>query len=221
MKLILITLLLTLNAGTALAENPRVEIQTNLGNMIVELYPDKAPKTVENFLNYVKSGFYEGTVFHRVVKNFMVQGGAFNKTMEWRRPPSDPIFNEAKNGLPNEPGTLAMARDRDPNSATSQFYINLESNKHLNYHRDDPGYYGHCVFGKIVKGLDIMKLMAERPTGAAGPFSADVPLEPIVIEKVALLEEEIAPPPVKSKPKTKGKSHDKTKDEPRRNLAGS
>ena len=223
MKHFLMNLLLALSAGSALAGNPHVEIQTNLGNIIVELYPDKAPKTVENFLDYVKSGFYEGTIFHRVVKNFMVQGGAFNKTMDWRQPPADPIFNEAKNGLPNEPGTLAMARDRDPNSATSQFYINLESNKHLNYHRDDPGYYGHCVFGKIVKGMDIMKLIAERPTGAAGPFSADVPLEPIVIEKVALLEEEIAPPPVKSKSKskTKGKSHGKTKNESRRHLAGS
>lgn len=216
----LLTLLLALGAGTALASNPRVEMQTNLGNIVVELYPDKAPKTVENFLDHVKSGFYEGTVFHRVIKNFMVQGGAFDKDMGWRRPPADPIFNEAKNGLTNEPGTLAMARDRDPNSATSQFYFNLESNKHLNHHRDDPAYYGHCVFGKIVKGMDIMKLIAERPTGPAGPFSADVPLEPIVIEKVAILEEKIAPRPIKSKPKSKGKSHGKTKDESRRDLAG-
>ena len=129
--------------------------------------------------------------------------------------------NEAKHGLPNEPGTLAMAHDRDPNSATSQFFINLESNKHLNYHRDDPGYYGHCVFGKIVKGMDIMQLIAARPTGAAGRFSADVPLEPIVIEKMAILDEKPIPTPVKSKSKHKGKSNGKTKDESREHLAGS
>ena len=223
MKRFLISLLFALSASSALAANPRVELQTNLGSFIVELYPDKAPKTVENFLNYAKSGFYEGTVFHRVVKNFMVQGGGFTKTLDWRTPPSAPILNEAKNGLPNEPGTLAMARDRDPNSATSQFFINLESNKHLNHHRDDPGYYGHCVFGKIVQGMDVMKLIAERPTGAGGPFSADVPLEPIVIEKIAILPEEIEPTPAKSKSKSKpkGKTHGKTENQPRRNLAGS
>lgn len=222
MKIALMTiLLLALGAGNAFAANPRVEMQTNVGNIVVELFPDKAPKTVENFINYVKSGFYEGTIFHRVIDGFMVQGGAFSKTMEWRRPPSDPIFNEAKNGLTNEPGTIAMAHDRDPNSATTQFYFNLESNKHLNYYRDDPGYYGHCVFGKVIKGRDIIQLIAERPTGAAGPFIANVPLDPVVIEKVAILDEEIAPPPAKSKLKTKGKSHGKTKDESRRHLAGS
>lgn len=218
MKLILFTLLFALSVQSVFAGNPVVEIQTNAGNIIVELYPDRAPKTVENFLNYVKSGFYEGTVFHRVINKFMVQGGGFTKTLDWRTPPAAPIFNEAKNGLPNEPGTLAMARDRDPNSATTQFFINMESNKHLNYHRDDPGYYGNCVFGKIVKGMDVMKLIAARPTGAGGPFSADVPLEPIVIEKTAILEEEIEPTPVKSK--RKGKSNGKTKDQPRRHLAG-
>jgi len=222
MKLLISTLLLTLFAMNAHAGNPRVEMQTNVGNVIVELYPDRAPKTVANFLSYVKSGFYEGTIFHRVVKNFMVQGGAFDKALDWHQPSSPPILNEAKNGLDNEPGTLSMAHDRDPNSATTQFFINLESNKHLNYHRDHPDYYGHCVFGKIVKGMDVMRQIAERPTGAAGPFAADVPLEPIVIEKVALLEEEIEPQPVKSKSKSKrkGKSNGKTKDQPRRHLAG-
>lgn len=218
MKLFLFTLLFALVGNPAFAGNPRVEMQTNAGNIIVELFPDKAPNTVKNFLNYVNNGFYEGTIFHRVIKNFMVQGGGFNKALDWRKP-LDPIFNEAKNGLPNEPGTLAMAHDRDPNSATSQFFINLESNKHLNYYRDDPGYYGNCVFGKIVQGMDVMKQIAERPTGAGGPFSADVPLEAIVIEKVVVLEE-TAPHPAKSKSKTKGKSNGKTKNEPRRHLAG-
>lgn len=223
MKQIIAAFILIFATGTAFAGNPRVEMKTNLGNVIVELYPDRAPKTVENFLNNVKSGFYEGTIFHRVVKNFMVQGGAFDKALDWRQPVTDPIPNEAKDGLTNEPGTLAMARDRDPNSATTQFYINLESNKHLNHHRDHPDYYGHCVFGKIVQGMDIMQQIAERPTGAGGPFKSDVPLEPIVIEKVAVMEEEIEPQPVKqakSKSKTKGKPNGKTQDEPRRHLAG-
>lgn len=220
MKLFISSILLALAASTAFAANPRVEMQTNVGNIIVELYPDKAPKTVENFLSYVKSGFYEGTVFHRVIKNFMIQGGAFDKALHWHKPLADPIPNEAKNGLTNEPGTLAMAHDRDPNSATTQFFINLESNKHLNHYRDDPGYYGSCVFGKVVEGMDVMKKIAEIPTGAEGPFAADVPLEPIVIEKVAILEEPIEPPLVKSKSNRKGKSNGKTKNQPRRHLAG-
>ena len=199
-----------------------IKLKTNHGEILLDLDAEKAPLTVENFLQYVKDGFFTNTLFHRVIDGFMIQGGGMNLDMS-QKTTRAPVKNEADNGLKNDMYTVAMARDRDPNSATSQFYINLESNKHLNYHRDDPGYYGHCVFGKIVKGLDIMKLMAERPTGAAGPFSADVPLEPIVIEKVALLEEEIAPPPVKSKSKskTKGKSHGKTKNESRRHLAGS
>jgi len=223
MKQLISLILLTLVANTAFAGNPRVEMQTNVGNIIVELYPDKAPKTVENFLSYVKSGFYEGTVFHRVIKNFMVQGGAFDQALHWHKPLADPIPNEAKNGLTNEPGTLAMVHDRDPNSATTQFFINLESNKHLNHYSDDPGYYGSCVFGKIVEGMDVMKKIAEIPTGANGPFATDVPLDPIVIEKVAIIEDDSTSPPVKSKSKRKGKgkSNGKTKDEPRRHLAGS
>ncbi len=220
MKLLISLFLLALTVSTAYAGNPRVQMQTNVGNIVVELYPDRAPKTVANFLNYVKSGFYEGTVFHRVIKNFMVQGGAFDKALKWHQPAAEPIFNEAKNGLPNEPGTLAMAHDRDPNSATTQFFINLESNKHLNHHRDDPGYYGHCVFGKIVEGMDVMKQIAERPTGASGPFKANVPLEPIVIEKIALLEEGSEPISNQSKPIAKGTSNGKTQDESRRHLAG-
>ena len=195
-----------------------VEMQTNQGNIVVELYPEKAPKTVENFLHYVKNGFYEGTIFHRVVKDFTVQGGAFDKALNWRKG-DDPIQCEAKNGLTNEVGTIAMARSRDVNSATSQFFFNLESNKHLNHHRDHPDYYGHAVFGKIVKGLEVVQKIASTPTSAGGPFAADVPVEPIVIEKVALLpEEEIETPPTKVK--SKGKSNGKNKNKLRRVVAG-
>ena len=218
MKLLITTFMLGLTIGAAHAANPMVEIQTSQGNIVVELYPKKAPKTVENFLHYVNTGFYEGTVFHRVIKDFVVQGGAFDKSLDWRQPDEPPIPNEAKNGLTNEPGTIAMAHDRDPNSATSQFFFNLESNKHLNHYRDDPGYYGQCVFGKIVKGMDVAKKIADFQTGAGGPFKADVPTEAVVIEKVALLPAAAEPQPKKSK--MKGKSNGKTKNEPRRNLAG-
>lgn len=218
MKLLTTALMmLTLATGVAQADQPRVEMQTSQGVIVVELYPEKAPKTVENFLHYVKSGFYEGTVFHRVVKDFMVQGGAFDKTLTWRKA-DDPIQCEAKNGLTNEVGTIAMARSRDPNSATSQFFFNLESNKHLNHHRDHPDYYGHAVFGKIVQGMDVVQKIAAAQTGAGGPFASDVPVEPIVIEKVALLPEEPEPSPPKVK--SKGKTNGKSKNQPRRVLAG-
>jgi len=217
MKLLMTAFTLFIAAGVAQAGHPKVEMQTNQGNIVVELYPEKAPKTVANFLHYVKSGFYEGTVFHRVVKDFTVQGGAFDKDLNWRKG-DDPIQCEAKNGLTNEVGTIAMARSRDLNSATSQFFFNLESNKHLNHHRDDPDYYGHAVFGKIVKGMDVVRKIADTQTGSGGPFSADVPVEPIVIEKVALLPGELESPTTKVK--SKGKSNGKNKNQPRRVLAG-
>lgn len=219
MKLLITALTISLAAGIAHAGHPMVEMQTNQGNVVIELYPDKAPKTVENFLHYVKNGFYEGTIFHRVVKDFMVQGGAFDKALKWRKG-DDPIQCEAKNGLTNEVGTIAMARARDPDSATSQFFFNLESNKHLNFYRDHPDYYGHAVFGKIVKGLDVMQKIAEAQTGAGGPFASDVPVEPIVIEKVAILPDAPDTPVIAEKVKSKGRLNDKTKDQPRRTLAG-
>ena len=217
MKLLITALTLALATGVAQAGNPMVEMQTNQGNIVVELYPEKAPKTVKNFLHYVKNGFYDGTIFHRVVKDFTVQGGAFDKALNWRKG-DDPIQCEAKNGLTNEVGTIAMARSRDVNSATSQFFFNLESNKHLNHHRDHPDYYGHAVFGKIVKGIEVVQKIAATQTGAGGPFAADVPVEPIVIEKVALLPEELDVPPTKVK--SKGKSNGKNKNKPRRDVAG-
>jgi peptidyl-prolyl cis-trans isomerase A (cyclophilin A)/peptidyl-prolyl cis-trans isomerase B (cyclophilin B) len=165
----------------------KVLIKTNLGDMTVELYPDKAPKTVENFLAYVNSGFYDGTIFHRVIDNFMIQGGGF--TRDLRQKPTRPaIANEAKNGLSNLRGTLAMARTADPASATAQFFINVVDNPRLDYTSDANGAtWGYCVFGKVTSGADIIDKIKAVPTGAQGPFKSDVPTPPVVIEKISVI----------------------------------
>jgi peptidyl-prolyl cis-trans isomerase A (cyclophilin A)/peptidyl-prolyl cis-trans isomerase B (cyclophilin B) len=171
-------------AAPATAAAPRVLVKTNLGDMTIELYPDKAPKSVENFLAYVKSGFYDGTLFHRVIDNFMVQGGGFTKDLR-QKPTRAAIPIESKNGLSNLRGTVAMARTADPNSATAQFFINVVDNPRLDYASDaSPGY---TVFGKVVSGLEVVDKMKAVPTGPQGPFRSDVPTTPIVIEKVTVL----------------------------------
>jgi len=163
---------------------PRVLLKTSLGDITLELYPDKAPKSVDNFLTYVKSGFYDGTVFHRVIPEFMIQGGDFTRDLHMK-PTRAAIVNESKNGLSNLRGTLAMARTGDPNSATAQFFINVVDNPRLDYSSDaSPGY---CVFGKVVAGLDTVDKIKAVPTGAQGPFRSDVPTTPVVIEKATLL----------------------------------
>lgn len=177
-------LALLLLCGPALAANPQVVFETNRGNFVVELYPDKAPKTVANFMQYVNTGFYQNTIFHRVINRFMIQGGGFNSAMV-EKDTKAPIVNEAGNGLLNEPGTLAMARTSDPNSATSQFFINLEHNQFLNYQGPEPDLVGYCVFGRVLKGMDVVREIASTPTGFAGPHS-DVPKSPIVIQQIKL-----------------------------------
>jgi peptidyl-prolyl cis-trans isomerase A (cyclophilin A)/peptidyl-prolyl cis-trans isomerase B (cyclophilin B) len=168
----------------ATAAAPRVLVKTSLGDMTIEVYPDKAPKSVENFLAYVKSGFYDGTLFHRVIDNFMVQGGGFTKDLR-QKPTRAAIPIESKNGLSNLRGTVAMARTADPNSATAQFFINVVDNPRLDYASDaSPGY---TVFGKVVSGLEVVDKMKAVPTGPQGPFRSDVPTTPIVIEKVTVL----------------------------------
>lgn len=186
-RLILTIIGLFLYTG-AFAANPQVKMRTNLGEIVFELYPDKAPKTVANFLQYVNSNHYNGTVFHRSIDKFIVQGGGFTQDLQYK-PTLAPIPNEADNGLRNERGTLAMARTYDPDSATSQFFINLDDNKFLNFHRPLPDYYGYCVFGKVIKGMDVAKKIGTLPTGAVGPLSADVPLEPVIIEEMAMASE--------------------------------
>lgn len=165
---------------------PMVRMKTSKGVIEVELYPDKAPKTVENFLRYVREGFYDGTIFHRVVPNFVIQGGGFDAEMR-RKPTHAPIPNEADNGLKNERGTLAMARTGDPHSATSQFFINTRTNSFLDHRDKTPRGWGYAVFGRVVKGMDVVDQIAKVKTGRRAGM-ADVPVEPVVIEKVEVIE---------------------------------
>lgn len=171
------------------AANPQVEMKTSQGSLLIELYPDKAPKTVANFLQYAKDGFYKGTIFHRVIDGFMIQGGGFAVGMK-EKATRAPIGNEAKNGLKNEPGTLAMARTGDPHSATAQFFINLENNAPLNYPGSDG--WGYAVFGKVIKGFGVVQKIGKTRTGYSGGYQ-DVPAVPIVIESVTLLVADTKP----------------------------
>jgi peptidyl-prolyl cis-trans isomerase A (cyclophilin A) len=181
-RLLLLALAL-LSSISALAANPQLEVKTSMGTITVELYEDKAPKSVENFLRYAQDDFFNGTVFHRVIPGFMIQGGGFTPDLK-QKDTRAPIQNEARNGLKNQTGTLAMARTSDPHSATAQFFINLKDNSFL----DNPGRdgWGYTVFGKVVQGFDIVQKIATVPTGNAGPHQ-NVPNTPVVIESVKLL----------------------------------
>ncbi len=175
----------------ALAANPQVEFDTTAGKIRVELFPDAAPKTVANFLDYVKAKHYDGTQFHRVIAGFMIQGGGFTPDFK-QKPTKAPIAIESeassKAGLANVPGTLAMARTGDPNSATAQFFINVADNKFLNFRSADPQGYGYTVFGKVVEGMDVVDKIAKAPTGAGGPFPKDVPTEQVIINKAVVID---------------------------------
>jgi cyclophilin family peptidyl-prolyl cis-trans isomerase len=161
------------------AANPIVEFETNQGNFKIELYPEKAPKTVSNFLYYVDNGFYKETIFHRVISNFMIQGGGFTREMVEKKT-QPPIVNESNNGLVNNAGTVSMARTNDPNSATAQFFINLIDNNFLNYTSPEPSSVGYCVFGKIIEGMNVVHKIGQLPTGNSRGFS-DVPIRPVII----------------------------------------
>jgi peptidyl-prolyl cis-trans isomerase A (cyclophilin A)/peptidyl-prolyl cis-trans isomerase B (cyclophilin B) len=169
-----------------LAADSQVDIKTSDGTIRRELYPEKAPKTVENFLKYAKEGHYNGTVFHRVIDGFMIQGGGFDKSYN-QKPTREPVQNEAKNGLRNELGTVAMARTPAPHSATAQFFINVNNNEFLNAERAQDG-WGYAVFGKVVSGMDVVTKIAKTPTGSGGPFRSDVPKQPVVIESVTVVD---------------------------------
>ena len=168
----------------------RVEFQTTQGNFIVELYPEKAPKTVANFLQYVKDGFYENTIFHRVINRFMIQGGGFERDLT-EKSTRAPIPNESSNGLLNEVGTIAMARTMDPDSATAQFFINTNDNQFLNFTSPDPEQIGYCVFGKVLSGMEVIQKIGVSATGNIGRNS-DVPIKPITIKSVKLLPEVVS-----------------------------
>ncbi|MDB5869855.1 MAG: peptidyl-prolyl cis-trans isomerase, cyclophilin type [Polaromonas sp.] len=183
---------LSLSAGLALAAEPaapKVKFATSEGDFVVEVYPDKAPKTVENFLQYVKDKHYDGTIFHRVISNFMVQGGGYDATYTEKKTRA-PVAHEgrealAKGGPKNTVGTLAMARTNDPDSASSQFFINVKDNDFLNPSAQAPGY---TVFGKVTSGMDVVNKIKSVPTGSGGPFPSDVPQTPVVIKSATLVK---------------------------------
>ena len=188
--LFVFSLVLGLVAVPAIAANPQVELETTAGTIKLELFPDAAPKTVENFLTYVKAGHYSGTQFHRVIKGFMIQAGGYDAEFR-QRPTRPPVAIEAeqsvKAGLSNKPGTVAMARTGDPNSATSQFFINVGDNKRLDFRSADPQGYGYTVFGKVVGGMDVVDKIAKGATGPGGPFPTDVPAERVLIKSARVV----------------------------------
>lgn len=163
---------------------PVVLMSTSMGDIKIELYDKEAPETVKNFLSYVNDKFYDGTIFHRVIPGFMIQGGGFTATME-QKPTKPPIKNEAGNGLKNTTGTIAMARTSVPDSATSQFFINVKDNDFLNRDKAQDG-VGYAVFGKVIEGMDVVRKIEQVPTGRRG-MHADVPLEPVVIKSVTVI----------------------------------
>ncbi len=186
LKLIVTALLLW--SAYAYAANPVVELRTNVGAIRVELYADKAPKSSANFLQYVTDGAYNGTQFHRVIAGFMIQGGGLDRDFrEIKSRP--PIENEAANGLKNDIGTIAMARTSDPQSATSQFFINVADNAALNFREPSRAGYGYAVFGKVTQGMDVVMRISRMATGAGGPFARDVPQQPVIIESATILSD--------------------------------
>jgi cyclophilin family peptidyl-prolyl cis-trans isomerase len=172
----------------ACAQTQRVEIKTSMGSFTLELYPDKAPKTVANFLQYARSGFYDGTIFHRVIDGFMIQGGGFEPGMR-QKTARAPIPNEAgialKAGLRNEMGTIAMARTPNPHSATAQFFINVKNNGFLDFREESPQGYGYAVFGRVVEGMNTVMRIAKTPTESSGPYE-NVPKTVVRIESVTV-----------------------------------
>ena len=168
------------------AEITTVKMQTSKGTITIELNGEKAPNTVANFLTYVREGYYDGTIFHRVISNFMIQGGGFTADME-QKSTHNPIQNEANNGLGNEIGTIAMARTNDPHSATAQFFINVKDNDFLNFSSETQQGWGYAVFGKVTEGMDVVNAIKDVATTTKGPHQ-DVPSETITIEKVTIVE---------------------------------
>lgn len=177
--------LILMSANTGAQNTPQVRLTTNLGVIEIELYPDKAPATVKNFLDYVDAGFYNGTIFHRVIKGFMIQGGGFEPGMK-QKSARAPIKNEADNGLKNLTGTVAMARTPDPHSASAQFFINAADNAFLDHRDKSSQGWGYCVFGKVTKGIDVVQKIEAVPTGRSAGHG-DVPKKDVRIEKAERL----------------------------------
>jgi len=184
--LLLVGLFLAGSAVAAEAKNPTLVVETSLGTVKIELFQKEAPISVKNFLDYAKSGFYDGTIFHRVIPGFMIQGGGFTADLTMK-PTKAEIKNEAANGLKNERGTLAMARTNVVDSASSQFFINVANNEFLNHQPGGPAVYGYAVFGKVTSGMDVVDKIATTKTGIQKGFS-DVPVTPVVIKSVKLVK---------------------------------
>ncbi len=163
--------------------DPTVEVTTNHGSFVIALDPAKAPVSVENFLRYVDAKHYDGTVFHRVIPTFMIQGGGFDQQLE-KKPVQAPIQNEAANGLKNTRGTVAMARTGDPHSATAQFFVNVTDNAFLDHQAKDSQGWGYAVFGRVTSGMEVVDKIKGVPTGASGPFAKDAPQQPVIIQSV-------------------------------------
>lgn len=187
-KMVLVLLVGMLLSLTAVAA-PSVEMQTSMGRIVIELDSERAPKTVQNFVQYVNEGFYNGTIFHRVIPGFMIQGGGFTVEME-QKPAPRKVENEARNGLRNDRGTIAMARTADPHSASAQFFINHRDNAALNYPASDG--WGYAVFGKVTQGLDVVDKIARVTTGNRS-MHQNVPLEPVIIQSVKIIPEKGKP----------------------------
>ncbi len=185
MKKLFVALALASQALIAAAGNPLVELKTSAGPIVLELYPEKAPKTVANFLEYVKAGFYDGLIFHRVIDGFMIQGGGMEPGMK-QKGTNAPIKNEANNGLKNDAGTIAMARTQDPHSATAQFFINVADNDFLNFKAENVQGWGYCVFGRVSEGMDVVNKIKGVKTGTSG-FHQDVPKEDVVIQRAEII----------------------------------
>jgi peptidyl-prolyl cis-trans isomerase B (cyclophilin B) len=178
--------LITAGASMAAAANPKVEMETSKGKFVIELFPEKAPETVKNFLNYVEAQYYDGTIFHRVIPKFMIQGGGFTSDMK-RKSAGAPIKNEADNGLKNDRGTIAMARTGDPHSATAQFFINSVNNDFLNHKSKTQQGWGYVVFGKVIRGMDVVDAISAVKTVTRGSYR-DVPAETVEIDSVRVLK---------------------------------
>jgi peptidyl-prolyl cis-trans isomerase B (cyclophilin B) len=181
--------------------SPRIQFETSMGTIVLELNTQAAPKTTANFMSYAKEGYYENTIFHRVIPNFMIQGGGFTPDMK-QKPTRAAIPNEADNGLKNKAGTIAMARTNDPHSATSQFFINTVDNAALDHKAKNPQAWGYCVFGRVVEGMDVVKAIEKVPTTMRAGHR-DVPSEPVVILKATILDQKQTPSPPAAAPPEK------------------
>jgi peptidyl-prolyl cis-trans isomerase B (cyclophilin B) len=193
----ILLLIFCLTGPAAAADKPQVIMETSKGTVVIELNAQKAPITTANFLAYVQSGFYDNTIFHRVIRGFMIQGGGLTADMR-KKPNREPIRNEADNGLKNIAGTIAMARTGDPHSATAQFFINVKDNPFLDHRAKTPRGWGYCVFGRVIKGMDVVHAIENVPTGRQAG-RADVPIEPVVIQHMTLVKPVKAADPVSAK----------------------